>query len=129
MTIPHSSRSTPSSGAFWVYLSVAAIGLVGTAFFNIRSFSEPSSSFLAEWFATPAVSSLSIDLLAVASAASIFIILEGRRLGMRWTWLYVIASFITAVGFTFALFLAMRERRLAMLPTIDQRTDAPPASA
>jgi len=31
---------------------------------------------------------------------------------VRWYWLYVIASFITAVGFTFPLFLAMRERRL-----------------
>jgi hypothetical protein len=32
---------------------------------------------------------------------------------MRWYWLYVAASFITAVAFTFALFLAMRERKLA----------------
>ena len=107
------SRGNRSNGAFWVYLSIAAIGLVGTAYFNIKGFTEPSDSFLAAWFANSAVISLSIDLLAVASAASIFIILEGRRLGMRWYWLYVIASFVTAVGFTFALFLAMRERKLA----------------
>lgn len=118
-----STRSSRNNGAFWVYLSIAAIGLIGTAYFNVKSFTEPSgSSFLAEWFATPAVTSLSIDLLAVASAASIFIILEGRRLGMRWYWLYVIASFITAVGFTFALFLAMRERRLATLPALSLPT-------
>lgn len=103
-------------GAFWVYLAVAAIGLVGTAWFNIRSVLEPTGqSFLAAWFANPSVSSLSWDLLAAASAASIFIILEGRRLGMRWPWLYVAASFVTAVGFTFPLFLAMRERRLARI--------------
>lgn len=103
-------------GAFWVYLAVAIIGLVGTAWFNVRSVLEPSGeSFLAAWFANPAVTSLSIDLLATASAASIFIILEGRRLGMRLYWLYVVLSFVTAVGFMFPLFLAMRERRLDRL--------------
>ena len=110
MSTPRRNRG---NGAFWVYLAIAAIGLVGTAYFNIKGFTEPSDSFLAEWFANSAVTSLSIDLLVVASAASIFIILEGRRLGMRWYWLYVIASFVTAVAFTFALFLAMRERKLA----------------
>lgn len=108
-------RPSPISppGAFWVYLAVAAIGLVGTAWFNIRSVLEPSGeTFFAAWFANPSVSSLSWDLLAVASAASIFIVLEGRRLGIRWYWAYVVVSFITAVGFTFPLFLAVRERRL-----------------
>ena len=112
---PHPTPSEPpaSSGAFWVYLCVAAIGLIGTAWFNIRSVVEPSGdSFLAAWFANPSVSSLSWDLLATASAASIFIILEGRRLGIRWYWAYVVLSFVTAVGFTFPLFLAVRERRL-----------------
>ena len=103
-------------GAFWVYLSIAAIGLLGTAWFNFQSVLEPSGdSFLAAWFANPSVTSLSIDLLATASAASIFIILEGRRLAIRWYWLYVILSFVTAVAFTFPLFLAVRERRLAQL--------------
>jgi hypothetical protein len=106
-------RRNRGNGAFWVYLSLAAIGLIGTAYFNIKGFTEPSDSFFAAWFANSAVTSLSIDLLVVASAASIFMILEGRRLGMRWYWLYVAASFITAVAFTFALFLAIRERKLA----------------
>ncbi len=103
-------------GAFWVYLGVAAAGLVGTAWFNIQSMTQPQEgSFLSAWFANASVTSLSIDLLAVASAASIFIILEGRRLGIRWYWAYVVVSFVTAVGFTFPLFLAVRERRLAQL--------------
>jgi hypothetical protein len=106
-----------SPKAFWVYLSISAIGLVVTAYFNVQSVLTPSSgSFLESWFANPSVSSLSWDLLATASAASIFIILEGRRLGIRLYWLYVVASFVTAVGFTFPLFLAMRERQLARLP-------------
>jgi len=108
--------TTRTPPAFWVYLAVALIGLVGTAWFNVRSVLEPSGdAFFAAWFANPAVSSLAWDLLAAASAASIFIILEGRRLGIRWYWAYVVLSFVTAVGFTFPLFLAVRERRLAHL--------------
>ena len=118
------SRTPP---AFWVYLAVAALGLVGTAWFNVRSVLEPSGeAFFAAWFATPAVSSLAWDLLATASAASIFIILEGRRLGIRWYGAYVVLSFVTAVGFTFPLFLAVRERRLARLDRrgVDGSADA-----
>ena len=96
-----------------VYLSVAAIGLVGTAYFNITGFTSGGGDFFAAWFANPAVSSLSVDLLATASAASIFIIIEGRRLGMRLPWLYVLGSFVTAVAFVFPLFLAMRERHMS----------------
>ena len=121
--IMSSPRRNRGNGAFWVYLSIAAIGLIGTAYFNIKGFTEPSNSFFAAWFANSAVISLSIDLLVVASAASIFIILEGRRLGMRWYWLYVAASFITAVAFTFALFLAMRERKLTALERDSGTTD------
>jgi len=101
-----------------VYLCLALIGLLGTAYFNIRGVIEPQGSLASAWFGTPAASSLAVDLLVTASAASIFIIIEGRRLGIRWYWLYVVASFVTAVGFTFPLFLAARELRLA-------RTDAP----
>jgi hypothetical protein len=111
------SRRNP--GAFWVYLSVAAIGLVGTAWFNVRSVLEPTGpTFLGAWFANPSVSSLSVDLLATASAASIFIVLEGRRAGVRWWWAYIALSFVTAVGFAFPLFLAMRER------TLDRRAES-----
>ena len=100
-------------GAFWVYLVVAVIGLVGTAWFNITGFGQPGPGLLDSWFANPATSSLAIDLLAAATGASIFIVIEGRRLGMRLWWLYIVVSFVTAVGFTFPLFLAMRERTLA----------------
>jgi hypothetical protein len=114
--VEKSTAERPTPGAFWVYLAVAVIGLVGTAWFNVQSVLNPSGeTFVAAWFANPSVSSLSWDLLATASAASIFIILEGRRLGIRLYWLYVVLSFVTAVGFTFPLFLAVRERRLAAL--------------
>jgi len=100
-------------GAFWVYLAVALLGLFGTAWFNVTGFGQPGPGLIDSWFANPATSSLTIDLMAAATGASIFIVIEGRRLRMRLWWLYIAISFVTAVGFTFPLFLAMRERTLA----------------
>jgi hypothetical protein len=51
----------------------------------------------------------------VAVAGSVFIIVESRRLRMRFGWLYVVAAGLTAFAFTFPLFLAMRERRLTRI--------------
>jgi predicted alpha/beta superfamily hydrolase len=42
-----------------------------------------------------------------------FIIIEGRRLKMRFLLLYIAAAFITAFAFVFPLYLAMRELALA----------------
>lgn len=116
-----SRRSRPA--AFWVYLAVALIGLVGTAWFTIAGTVNPGPSLASAWFGSAAATSLSIDLLATATGASIFIVIEGRRLGMRLWWLYIAVSFVTAVGFAFPLFLAMRELRMA-----DRTEERQPAS-
>lgn len=113
--IPPGTAGHRLSSLAITYLVVAVIGLVGTAICNVLGVITPVGNPFAAWFANPATTSLSIDLLATASAASIFIIMEARRLGMRWAWLYVIGSFVTAVAFTFPLFLAMRERHVDTL--------------
>ena len=40
---------------------------------------------------------------------------SGRRLGMRHLWAYIVFSGLTAIAFTFPLFLANRARRLQQL--------------
>ncbi|ANJ26166.1 DUF2834 domain-containing protein [Agromyces aureus] len=95
------------------YLVISVAGLVGAMAFNVLA-AVQMVDFLAAWFANgPAVSSLTVDLLGVAVAGSILIVVEARRLGMRFSWLYVVGSLVTAFTFTFPLFLAMRERHLA----------------
>lgn len=96
------------------YLSLAVVGLLGTAWFNVRWGSEGggAADFVRAGFANPASSSLAVDLLVVAATASVFMVVEGRRTGVRWVWVYVVASAVTAIAFTFPLFLAARERAL-----------------
>lgn len=95
-----------------LYLVLAGLGLVGTWTYNVVAILE-SRDYLGDWFGSgPSVSSLTTDLLVVAIAAVIFMIVEGRRLGMRRLWLYLLAVPFLALAFAFPLFLAVRERAL-----------------
>ncbi len=95
-----------------IYLVLAIGGLVGTWIFNGLAIAE-MRDFVGDWVHSgPAVSSLTIDLLVVAVAGSILIIVEARRLGMKRGWLYVVLAGLTAFAFVFPLFLAVRERML-----------------
>jgi hypothetical protein len=115
-----SSRQRPRLVRHWnatatTFAILSIVGLVGTWFFNVLAIVQVRD-FLGDWFGSgPAVNSLGVDLLVVAVAGSILIIIEARRLGMKRAWLYIVLSGITAFAFTFPLFLAMRERKLVEL--------------
>ena len=112
-----------------VYLLLSIGGLVGTWWFNVRAFIE-QRNYLGDLFSSgPSVTSISIDLLVVAAAGSVFIIVEARRLGMRFGWLYVVGSALTAFAFTFPLFLAMRQRALNARAADSAAADAAAAPA
>jgi hypothetical protein len=97
------------------YGVLAVVGLVGTWYFNLTYTGE--ASYLAAWFANAASSSAAVDLLVAFTAGSIFMITEGRRLGMRAPWLYVVFGAVIAFAFTFPLFLLLRERAVNAAPT------------
>ncbi len=100
-----------------VYLVLAVAGLIGTWAFNLMAITQ-AVDFIGDLLNSgPAVSSISVDLLVVAIAGCVFIVVEARRLGMRFGWLYVVLAGVTAFAFTFPLFLAMRERRLSQVTT------------
>jgi len=96
------------------YLVLAIAGLVGTFALNVWSVVLMRNYLLDLVQSGPAVGSIVVDIMVAAIAGSILIIVEGRRLGMRRPWLYVVVSLVTAFAFVFPLFLAMRERALAV---------------
>ena len=97
-----------------VYLVLSLGGLAGTWWFNGLAIAG-MRDFIGDLLTSgPSVSSITVDLLVAAVAGSIFIIVEARRLGMRFGWLYVVGAALIAFAFTFPLFLAMRQRRLNM---------------
>lgn len=115
------SRTMPLMKPSWTplsiaYLVLALLGLIGTFLLNVWSV-VLMRNYLGDLFTSgPAVGSIGVDLLVVAIAGCILIVVEARRLGMRRAWLYIVLSGVTAFAFTFPLFLAMRERRLHSAP-------------
>ena len=100
-----------------IYLLLAVCGLIGTWYFNLRFHARDGQGYLDAWFANAASSSAAMDVIITAVAACVFYVVEGRRLGLRWTWLLVPATFLLALAFTFPLFLALRERALQRAAT------------
>lgn len=69
--------------------------------------------FAAQAWANAPAATLSTDIALVYVVACLWIVVEGRRLGMRHLWAYLLANTLIAVAFGLPLFLCFRERRLA----------------
>ncbi len=95
------------------YLVLAIVGLIATWTFNVLAIATDSRWF-GEWFTNGwATQSLQVDLLILAAAVGVLIVVEGRRIGMRHAWVFLPLSLVVAAAFAMPLFLALRERRLA----------------
>ncbi len=95
------------------YLVLGLIGLVGTGIANVQVAVRMRDVFADVAAGGPFVTSISIDLAVAAVAGVVLVVREGRRLGMRHLWVYVVLAGVTAFAFAFPLFLCNRERLLA----------------
>ena len=108
----------------WLYLALAIAGGVLPWLANLDYMRQYGSNFDLGLFvqlanANPAAQSLSRDLLVGASAITIWMVVESRRLQMRHLWLVLLSSVTIAFAFAAPLFLFLRERRLAELSRVD----------
>ena len=62
-----------------------------------------------------ATTSITIDIFLFGLAAVTWMLIEARRVGVRFVWVYVVLGFAIAISVTFPLFLVARERRLHAL--------------
>ena len=99
------------------YGVIAVAALIGTWSQNLAFFAMPDNGgvagFIRMGMANPAAASLTIDLAFVCLAAVIWMVVESRRLGVRFVWVYVVLSFVIAISVTFPLFLMARQMKLA----------------
>jgi hypothetical protein len=117
---PIASDRPPVPLLAWLYLALALAGAIFPWLANIDFIQTYGSGFDLGQFialanANPAAQSLSRDLAVSATAVTIWLVIESRRLTMRglpWVLLSCIA-----INFAFgaSLFLHLRERRLAEL--------------
>ncbi|MEB3335144.1 MAG: DUF2834 domain-containing protein [Cyanobacteriota bacterium] len=124
MTPTMPSAPPPAPAPFrpltWIYLGLALAGAVLPWLANlafIRGTGQPFdlALFVQMANANPAAQSLSRDLAVGATAVTIWMVVESRRLGMRGL-VWVLLSCVTiAFAFGAPLFLYLRERRLQEL--------------
>ncbi|MFC7446334.1 DUF2834 domain-containing protein [Rhodococcus daqingensis] len=105
------------------YGVIAFVALIATWWNNIAYIADGGDlgEFVADGYANYASSSLTNDLWFLALAAVVFMVVESRRLGIKYVWVYVVLSFAIAISVMFPLFLITRERRLS-----ESRTPTPP---
>lgn len=97
-----------------VYALIALVALIATWSQNLAYQSAAAdlfSSFLRETRATPASRSITADILLFFLAAAIFMVIDGRKHGVRLIWAYIVGGIFIAISVTFPLFLIARELR------------------
>jgi hypothetical protein len=109
----------------WLYLGLAIAGAVLPWMANLDFMQRYGSSFDIGLFvslanANPAAQSLSRDLLIGASAITIWMVMESRRLQMRHLWVVLLSAVTIAFAFAAPLFLYLRERRLSEIAQATQ---------
>lgn len=99
------------------YLAIAVGALVSTQLALVEFIRQPDDGgivgFLDDAFANPAATFMSLDVVFVALAALLFMMVEGWRLGMRRLWVYALLTFAVAISVALPVFLLMRQLRLA----------------
>lgn len=99
-----------------VYGVIAVAALIATWSQNAAYFGKPARfllDFLNDAKVTPASRSLTADILLFLLAATILMVLEARKHGIKFVWLYIAGGFAIAISVTFPLFLIARELRLS----------------
>ena len=97
-----------------VYATIAIVALVATWSQNIVFFSG-GGNLLAffEALKTNAPSrSMIADFFLFGLAVTILMVIEGRRVGVKYVWAYIIGGLVIAISVAFPLFLLARELRL-----------------
>jgi hypothetical protein len=100
-----------------VYGTLGLATLVGTQVALVRHMTQDEGNgfadALSDTVVNPAATFTVIDLLAVAAIGLVFMVVEGRRLGMRHLWVYVVLTFAVAISVALPVFLIARQVRMA----------------
>lgn len=100
-----------------VYALLAVVALVGTWSHNVAYLGggvlDANRRFWLDTLVSPASISITVDIFIFAFAANVWMVLEARRIGLPYVWLYVLAGLLIAISAAFPLYLIHRECLLA----------------
>jgi hypothetical protein len=114
------SLPTSSKVLCAVYGVISIAALIATWSQNAAYFDNPGRfllNFLNDSKVTAASRSLTVDIVLFFLAASILMVVEARKHGVRFVWAYILGGFAIAISVTFPLFLIAREIRVGRTET------------
>jgi hypothetical protein len=112
---PAAAPPTASKALCAVYAVISIAALIATWSQNAAYFDNPGRflvDFLNDSRVTPASRSLTVDIVLFFLAAGILMVVEARKHGVKFVWLYILGGFAIAISVTFPLFLIAREMRI-----------------
>jgi hypothetical protein len=96
----------------FISICIEVVGHFG-AVESLSALPAAALHFMTDTQVSRASRTVTVDLLLLSLAAMTFMVLEGRRLGIRFVWAYILFGFLLAISVTFPLFMIARERHLA----------------
>jgi hypothetical protein len=112
-----------------IYAALTVIGFIWTNYYLVQftiatkgEFTATNllnfdlSTFIDQVWANPASSFIAVDLTIAVLLAITFIVSEGKRLKLKVWGIYIALMFAISFAFGFALFMFVRERKLAEDP-------------
>jgi hypothetical protein len=119
-SVPITGTPTGAHRLQWLYLALAVMGAVLPWLANLEFIQHSDNAFDLGLFlhlanANPAAQSLSRDLFIGASAVTIWMVAEGRRLQVKGLGICLLCCVTLAFACGAPLFLFLRERRLQEL--------------
>lgn len=99
---------------FVIYCLLSAAGLLVPWYFNLAYLTGGGSlapgPFVAAVSANALTTGITWDVYIAAVAASLWMVADARRHGLRGAWIHVALTFAVGLAFAFPLYLARRER-------------------
>lgn len=103
-----------------LYGVIAVAALIATWSQNLAY--ESMLDFWKDAKVTPSSRSVSVDLLLFGLAAAILMVIEARKHGIKFVWLYIAGGLFIAISAAFPLFLIARELRMGASDALRLRT-------
>lgn len=111
-----------------LYVAIAVLALLATGRQNSAftsglglNFVDGFAAFWAALFVNHATASITVDIFLFGLAAVAWMMVEARKLGIRFVWLYILLGLFVAISVTFPLFLVARERALTLGSSLPER--------
>jgi len=99
------------------YALIAVVALFATWSQTVAyTHGSPADFVINFWHDTKVTASsrnITADILMLGLSAAVLMVIEARKCGVRFVWLYILGGFFIAVSVTFPLFLIAHELRMS----------------